>query len=103
MILDQKEQKALDSLLEISLLTDPIFSPELFHTLTGITSEEVSQIIGDSEATVDSDFPKRRLVYRVLTNLVNFPHRQNARIWSSTGLTNDQVRELRDRLRALGV
>jgi hypothetical protein len=103
MIFSQQEQKAVDSLVEISLLSDPIFSPELFHTLAGVTSEEVSHILSNSEATVENDFPMRRLVFDVLNNLVNFPHRQSARIWSTTGLTNGHVRELCDRLRALGV
>ncbi len=103
MIFSQQEQKAVDSLLEISLLNDPMFSPELFHTLAGITPEEVSHLLNNSEATVESHFMTRRLVFDVLNNLVNYPHRQSARILSCTGLTNGPVRELCDRLRALGV
>jgi hypothetical protein len=103
MIFSLQEREAVGELLKLALLNDPIFSPELFHTLTGTSASEISVTFDSSKILDLNDLRMRRLVFDVLNSLVNFPHRQGERIWSEIGLTTGQMRDLAHKLRVLGV
>jgi len=91
--------RSLARLVDLAVDANPVFSSELFHTLTGYTPEEVSYVLKMSDEIDLMDELANSVVFAVLLNLINVPHRQNERIYTETGLAAGQVKTLREEVR----
>lgn len=98
-----QEHEVIRRLVQIALVDDPILDRYLFHTLTGTWVEDVTLELDKAAPLSLEDSSTKRLVFDVLNSLCNYPHRQDDRVCSEVGLRRDEIRDLKNRVRDLGV